>query len=55
VVNQALEIDKKLANKGRTLIRASGTQPMLRVMVEAQDQDLANQYAKQLVNTVKNI
>ncbi len=55
LVNHALEIDKKLANKGRTLIRASGTQPMLRVMVEAQDEKLAMNYAKELENTVKNL
>ena len=55
VTTQAKEIDEKLGDKGRTLIRASGTQPMLRVMVEAQDQGLAEKYAKQLVDTVKNI
>ncbi len=55
VLSHASEIDKALGNKGRTLIRASGTQPMLRVMVEAQDKDLAEKFATQLADTVKNI
>ena len=55
LVKHAQEIDKKLGNSGRTLIRASGTQPMLRVMVEAQDKKMAEQYAKELTQTVNNI
>lgn len=55
LVKHAKEIDKKLDNTGRTLIRASGTQPMLRVMVEAQDKTLAEQYAQELTNTVKSL
>ncbi len=37
-----------LAGKGRVLIRPSGTEPLLRVMVEAQDQALADQWAQAL-------
>ena len=55
LIKHALEIDAKLGSKGRTLIRASGTQPMLRVMVEAQDKLLAEKYANELKNTVENI
>jgi phosphoglucosamine mutase len=55
VLKHAKIIDEKLGDKGRTLIRASGTQPMLRVMVEAQDQSLAEKYAKELEQTVINI
>jgi phosphoglucosamine mutase len=34
------------------LIRPSGTEPLLRVMVEAQDGDLANRCAEQLAEAV---
>jgi phosphoglucosamine mutase len=55
VTNHAKEIDKKLGDKGRTLIRASGTQPLLRVMVEAQEQNIAERYANELTQTVRQI
>ncbi|VAW34616.1 Phosphoglucosamine mutase [hydrothermal vent metagenome] len=55
IVNHAKEIDKQLGNQGRTLIRASGTQPLLRIMVEAQDKVLAKKYASQLKQTVEKI
>lgn len=55
LIKHAQIIDKKLGNTGRTLIRASGTQPMLRVMVEAQDRLLAESYAQELTNIAKNL
>jgi len=42
----------QLAGRGRVLIRPSGTEPLLRVMVEAQDGDLANRCAEQLAEAV---
>lgn len=47
------EIEQQLGNTGRVLIRASGTEPLLRVMVEARDAVLANRYAQQLAEAVK--
>jgi len=38
----------QLAGRGRVLIRASGTEPLLRVMVEADDAALAEGLAQQL-------
>lgn len=55
VVSMAREIDEKLGNQGRTLIRASGTQPMVRVMVEAKDAGLAKKYATELEQLVLNL
>ncbi len=55
LLNHIIQIDEKLTGIGRTLIRASGTQPMLRVMVEARDPVLADKYVKELVETVHTI
>jgi phosphoglucosamine mutase len=41
-------VERELGVRGRVLIRASGTEPVLRVMVEAQDADLGRRTAEQL-------
>lgn len=46
------EVESELAGKGRVLIRASGTEPLLRVMVEAQDAALADRCAQRLADAV---
>jgi len=43
-------VEKELAGQGRVLIRASGTEPLIRVMVETSDADLANKLARRLAN-----
>ncbi|MBQ0132449.1 MAG: phosphoglucosamine mutase, partial [Comamonas sp.] len=47
------DIEQQLGDTGRILIRASGTEPLLRVMVEARDETLAQRYAQQLADAVK--
>jgi phosphoglucosamine mutase len=46
------KIEKELGNTGRILIRASGTEPVVRVMVEAQDAAQAKQCAQSLADVI---
>jgi phosphoglucosamine mutase len=46
------QVENVLKGTGRVLIRASGTEPVLRVMVEAQDADLAMSLAKSIADLV---
>jgi len=48
-------VEKKLGDKGRVLLRSSGTEPLIRVMVEGENEDLVNKYAQQLADDVKNV
>ncbi|MDO8652287.1 MAG: phosphoglucosamine mutase [Undibacterium sp.] len=45
-------VEVELANKGRVLIRASGTEPLIRVMVEAFDASVANALARRLADCI---
>jgi len=47
-------IESKLSDKGRVLIRKSGTEPLIRVMVESVDSDLANESANYLAEIIKS-
>ncbi|MGV3727904.1 phosphoglucosamine mutase [Hydrogenophaga sp.] len=46
-------VEAELGNAGRVLIRASGTEPLLRVMVEARDATQAQNCAERLAATVR--
>ena len=48
-----LESEKQLAGVGRVLLRASGTESLVRVMVEANDLELAQKIADSLVQLVR--
>ncbi len=48
-----LEVEKTLGSEGRVLIRASGTEPLIRVMVEAKDKIIAQQSAEKLSSIFK--
>ena len=57
--NQAIKdavsrIESSLGTRGRVLLRASGTEPLIRVMIEAEDANDAQQFAESLAALVKS-
>lgn len=46
--------ESAMGNQGRVLVRASGTEPLIRVMVEAQNCDLVNYWTNHLVKVVED-
>jgi len=47
------EIEKSLGQSGRILIRYSGTEPLLRIMVEGEDEAKLHRFAQDLVELIK--
>ncbi len=48
------DVENQLGKTGRVLLRKSGTEPLVRVMIEAEDADLAKQLAESLATLVKS-
>jgi phosphoglucosamine mutase len=48
------DTQQRLEDKGRILLRASGTEALIRVMIEAQDLSLAQELASELATLVKS-
>ena len=46
-------VETEMGDEGRVLVRPSGTESLLRVMAEAQTQDLVDQYVDQIAEVVK--
>jgi phosphoglucosamine mutase len=56
ILQQAVkEAEKTLGNAGRVLLRASGTEPLIRVMVEGEDATLIKSLAENLAELIKNL
>ena len=46
-------IEAKLGDSGRILVRESGTEPLIRVMVEAESQEICDSYVGEVVDTIR--
>ena len=47
------DVASKLGSSGRILVRESGTEPLIRVMVEASSEDLCRKYVAEVINVIK--
>ncbi len=54
LAEQQAAVERELNGRGRVLIRASGTEPVLRVMVEANDATLSRESAERLVQAARS-
>ncbi|MFM8752684.1 MAG: phosphoglucosamine mutase [Actinomycetota bacterium] len=54
IKDAVIRIENSLGAKGRVLLRASGTEPLIRVMIEAEDASNAQQFAESLAALVKS-
>lgn len=48
------EVEKELGSDGRILVRGSGTEPVIRVMIEAETMEICNSFVDRVINTMKN-
>ena len=49
------EVEEALGDNGRILVRASGTEPLLRVMVEAETPELCKKYVTKVIDAMKSV
>ncbi|UBX50088.1 phosphoglucosamine mutase [Providencia alcalifaciens] len=47
------QVEKELAGKGRVLLRKSGTEPLIRVMVEGENEETVTEMANRIADAVK--
>ena len=52
ISDATIEAEKKLEGRGRVLLRYSGTEPLLRVMVEGENAELVEEECERLIKVV---
>ena len=53
IIQKIESIEKEFSGNGRTLIRPSGTEPLIRVMIEGEDINEITKRAKELVKLIE--
>ncbi len=48
-------VEEDLGDTGRILVRESGTEPLIRVMVEAESEDACETYVEQVLEVIRNL
>jgi len=51
----AKEVEDNLGARGRVLLRKSGTEPLIRVMVEGEDEAQVIEFANRIADAVKSV
>lgn len=54
VQKELVEVEKLIDGNGRALLRESGTEPVIRIMIEATTQALCEQYADMIAKAIKD-
>jgi len=55
ILSEIEAAEKELGEEGRILVRPSGTEPLVRVMVEAPTEEICEKYAEQIVTVVDKL
>lgn len=55
IVDAIHDLETKFEGQGRVLIRPSGTEPLVRVMIEGKDQDVIQQEAQKLADLIQDV
>ena len=55
ILSRVEEITTELGDEGRILVRASGTEPVIRIMVEAKEHHLCETYVDDMMKMINNI
>ena len=53
ILKEIEDVRSKLKDNGQVLVRPSGTEPLIRVMVEAENNELCKEYVDQIINKIK--
>ena len=53
IKNAVEAAEKELGSDGRVLVRVSGTEPLVRVMLEGKDEEKINVLAQELAEVIK--
>ena len=46
------EVEKKIGGKGRALLRESGTEPVIRIMIECESEEKCREYAEEIADAI---